>query len=125
MNNPANLKYTKSHEWVEMLTDTTARVGITDFAQESLGDLVFINLPEVGAKVEAGEAYADVESVKAVSDVFCPVSGVVAKVNEDLLDAPEMINEDPYEAWIAEIEDITDKSELFDAGEYEKICAAE
>ena len=87
MNNPANLSYTKSHEWLEELDNDTVRIGLTDFAQESLGDIVFVNLPQVGDEVVAGESLGDVESVKAVSDVFCPVSGTVLAVNEALLDA--------------------------------------
>lgn len=119
MNFPAELLYSKSHEWVQMLDDTTALVGITDFAQDSLGDLVFVNLPMVGDSVNAEEALCDVESVKAVSDVISPVTGVIAAVNEELLDAPEKLNEDPYGAWIARIEQITDKAELMDAAAYE------
>ncbi|QNL45002.1 glycine cleavage system protein GcvH [Oscillibacter hominis] len=119
MNFPAELKYSKSHEWVKMLDDTTALVGISDFAQEELGDLVFINLPQVGDSVTKEESMCDVESVKAVSDVMSPVTGVVAEVNEELLDAPEKLNDDPYGAWIAKIENITDTEELLDASDYE------
>ena len=119
MNVPAELKYSKSHEWVKMLDDTTALVGISDFAQEELGDLVFINLPQVGDSVTKEESMCDVESVKAVSDVMSPVTGVVAEVNEELLDAPEKLNDDPYGAWIAKIENITDTEELLDASDYE------
>ncbi|WP_417043214.1 glycine cleavage system protein GcvH [Dysosmobacter sp.] len=125
MNFPAELLYSKSHEWVQMLDDTTALVGITDFAQDSLGDLVFVNLPMVGDSVAAEEALCDVESVKAVSDVISPVTGVIAEVNEDLLDAPEKLNEDPYGAWIARIEQITDKAELMDAAAYEAFTQEE
>lgn len=125
MNFPAELLYSKSHEWVQMLDDTTALVGITDFAQDSLGDLVFVNLPMVGDNVNAEEALCDVESVKAVSDVISPVTGVIAEVNEDLLDAPEKLNEDPYGAWIARIEQITDKAELMDAAAYETFTQEE
>ena len=125
MNFPAELLYSKSHEWVQMLDDTTALVGITDFAQDSLGDLVFVNLPMVGDSVNAEEALCDVESVKAVSDVISPVTGVVAEVNEELLDAPEKLNEDPYGAWIARIEQITGKSELLDAAAYEAFTQEE
>ena len=125
MNFPADLKYSKSHEWIKMLDDTTALVGITDFAQDSLGDLVFVNLPMVGDNVNAEEALCDVESVKAVSDVISPVTGVIAEVNEDLLDAPEKLNEDPYGAWIARIEQITDKAELMDAAAYEAFTQEE
>ena len=88
MNFPAELKYSKSHEWVKMLDETTALVGITDYAQKELGDLVFINLPQVGDSVTKEESMCDVESVKAVSDIFCPVTGTVRAANEALLDAP-------------------------------------
>lgn len=125
MNNPTNLKYSKSHEWVEFLDDTTARIGLTDFAQDSLGGLVFVNLPEEDDDVTAGESLGDVESVKAVSDVISPVSGKVAKINEELLDAPEKINEDPYGAWLVEVEGIGEKEELLDAAAYEAFCKEE
>lgn len=119
MNFPAELKYSKSHEWIKMIDDTTALVGITDFAQSELGDLVFINLPAEGDAVTKEEAFCDVESVKAVSDVMSPVTGVVAEVNTELEDAPQLLNESPYEAWIAKISDITDFEELLDADAYE------
>ena len=125
MNFPAELKYTKDHEWVKMLDDTTALVGISDFAQSELGDLVFVNLPAVGDDVVAGEAACDVESVKAVSDVMSPVTGSVAEVNEELDDSPELLNSDPYGAWIIKVEGITDKEELLDAAAYEEFCAQE
>ena len=125
MNFPAELLYSKSHEWVKMLDDATALVGISDFAQDSLGDLVFVNLPQVGDPVTKETALCDVESVKAVSDVFSPVTGVVAEVNEALLDAPEQLNEDPYGAWIAKIGQITDKVELLDAAAYEAFTQEE
>ncbi len=125
MNIPENLKYTRSHEWVEFLPDGAARVGLTDHAQDALGDLVFVNLPEAGDTVTAGEALGDVESVKAVSDIFCPVTGTVRAANEALLDAPEAINADPYGAWLVEVEAITGQEELLDAAAYEAHCAAE
>ncbi len=121
MNFPAELKYTRTHEWVNMLDDTTALVGITDFAQSELGDLVFINLPTVGTSVVRGTPLCDAESVKAVSDINAPVSGEVAEVNEELLDAPEKLNEDPYGAWIAKIENITDFTDLLDAAAYQAL----
>ena len=124
MNTPENLLYTKSHEWVLMEGDT-ARVGLTDHAQEALGDLVFVNLPEVGDTLTCGEALGDVESVKAVSDVYSPVSGTVKAVNEALLDAPEGITADPYGAWLVEVEGITDKEDLLDAAAYAALCAEE
>ena len=117
------LKYTKSHEWVKENEDGTVVVGLTDYAQQELGDLVFVNLPEVGDEVTAGEPLGDVESVKAVSDVFCPVSGTVAEINEELLDAPQLINETPYEAWMIKVENVGDSEELLSAAEYEAFIA--
>lgn len=113
-----DLMYTESHEWVKFEDETTALIGLTDYAQKELGDLVFVNLPGEGDAVAVGDSFADVESVKAVSDVYAPVSGTIAAVNEALLDAPEKINEAPYEAWLCRIEGITDKSELMDAAAY-------
>ena len=118
------LLYTKSHEWVKMEGDT-ARVGLTDFAQSELGNLVFVNLPEEDDTVVMGEAFADVESVKAVSDVFSPVSGTVVEINEELQDSPEKINEEPYEAWFVKIADVTDKEEFLSAAEYEAFLETE
>ena len=123
-NTPAELKYTKSHEWVKE-EDGVLVVGLTDYAQSELGDIVFINLPEVGDPVEVEAAFSDVESVKAVSDVFSPVSGTVAEVNEELLDAPQLINEDPYDAWLIKISDVTETEELIDADAYDALCEAE
>ena len=123
-NIPAELKYTKSHEWVKE-EDGLAVVGLTDFAQNALGDIVFIDLPQVDDEVTAGESFADVESVKAVSGVFSPVSGKVAEVNEELLDNPALVNEDPYGAWLIKIADAAEGEELLDAAAYEAVCAAE
>lgn len=125
MNTPEHLRYTKSHEWILFADDGTAKVGLTDHAQDALGDLVFVNLPQVGDTLTCGEALGDVESVKAVSDVYSPVSGTVKAVNEDLLDAPEAINADPYGAWLVEVEGISDQEELLDAAAYEAHCAQE
>ena len=119
MNIPAELKYSKDHEWVKTVDDTTVLVGITDFAQSELGDLVFINLPQEGDEVTADESFCDVESVKAVSDVMSPVTGVIAEVNTELEDEPQMLNEDPYGAWIAKIENVSAFGELMDAAAYE------
>jgi glycine cleavage system H protein len=119
-----DVKYSKSHEWVRMDGDV-AVIGISDFAQDALGDLVFVNLPQVGDDVTAGEAFGDVESVKAVSDLMSPVTGVVCEINEELLDAPENLNNDPYGAWIIKVENVTDTEELLDAAAYEAHCAAE
>ena len=101
-----------------MIDDTTAKVGLTDYAQNELGGLVFVNLPEEGDDIAAGEPFADVESVKAVSDVFSPVTGTVSEINEDLLDSPEMINDSPYEAWFVKVEGISEKVELLDEKAY-------
>ena len=125
MNAPANLKYSKSHEWVKFLEDGTALVGITDFAQSELGDIVFINLPVAGDEVVMEEALGDVESVKAVSDILCPISGIVVEINEELLDRPQTINEEPYEAWLIRVENITGQEDLLDAAEYEAFVESE
>ena len=125
MNIPDHLRYTKSHEWILFADDGTAKVGLTDHAQDALGDLVFVNLPQVGDALTCGEALGDVESVKAVSDVYSPVTGTVKAVNEDLLDTPEAINSDPYGAWLVEVENITDQEELLDAAAYQDHCAQE
>ncbi len=124
MNIPNELKYTKSHEWLKE-ADGIGEIGITDFAQDALGDVVFVNLPEVGDEVEAGESFGDVESVKAVSDLVSPVSGVVCEVNEALLDTPELLNSDPYGAWIIKVGEISDYEPLLDAEAYEAHCAEE
>ena len=124
MNYPVELKYTKDHEWIKMEGDI-AVVGISDFAQDALGDIVFINMPEVGDTVTAGEALGDVESVKAVSDVNSPVTGVIVEVNEELADSPENLNSDPYGSWIIKVEQITETEELMDAAAYEAFCAEE
>jgi glycine cleavage system H protein len=124
MNYPAELLYSKTHEWVKE-EDGVVVIGISDFAQDALGDLVFINLPEVGDEVVAGEAFGDVESVKAVSDLVCPVSGTVCAINEELLDSPEMLNEAPYDAWIIKVDNETDREDLLSAADYEAFCAEE
>ena len=123
-NVPAELKYTKSHEWVKE-EDGLYVVGLTDCAQEALGDIVFINMPEEGDDVASGESFADVESVKAVSDVFSPVSGTLAEVNEELIDEPALINQEPYEQWLIKVKDVSDTEELMDAAAYEEFCANE
>ncbi len=111
MENPSDLKYSKEHEWVKVEGDVCI-VGVTDFAQKQLTDIVFVELPEKGKKVEQGKQMAVIESVKSVSDVFCPISGEVIEVNEKLKDAPDIINKDPYgEGWITKIK-IEKKDEL-------------
>ena len=116
---PKELKYSKTHEWIRFEDETTAYIGITDYAQSELGDLVFVNLPQEGDDVAMGEPFADVESVKAVSDVISPVSGTVSEVNEILADEPQMMNESPYEAWFVKVTDISEQEELMDAEAYE------
>ncbi len=122
--NPEELKYTKTHEWVKE-EEGLYTVGLTDFAQDSLGDIVFVNLPQPGDPVVAGESFGDVESVKAVSDVFSPVSGVVTEVNEEILDNPALVNEDCYGAWLIKVNEVTGTEELLDAKAYEEVCANE
>ena len=124
MNIPAELKYSNDHEWVRMDGDV-AVVGVSDFAQDALGDLVFVNLPEVGDTVTAGEPFGNVESVKTVSDLLSQVSGTGCEINEELLDAPEKINEDPYGAWMIKVEGAEEGEDLMDAAAYEEHCAAE
>ena len=113
MNTPPDLRYSSEHEWTRRLDDgSRVRVGITDFAQDSLGDVVYVDLPAVGATVAADEAVGELESTKSVSDMYAPVSGVIAAVNEALADSPQLLNEDPYgEGWLVEI-DMSDPSQL-------------
>ena len=124
---PEDLKYSKEHEWV-LVEGNVATVGITDYAQEQLGDIVFVELPAVGDKVSKEDAFCVVESVKAVSDVYAPVSGKVLEINDDLPDSPEMLNEDPYgDGWMVKIEmnDLDDLKDLMNAAEYEEYVAQE
>ncbi len=121
---PKELKYSESHEWVLFKEDGTAKIGLSDFAQDAMGDIVYVGLPLEGDELVAGEQFADVESVKAVSDIYAPVSGEVIAVNESLLDAPEAINNDPYSAWLVEVK-VTDKGNLLNADEYEAACNEE
>ncbi|GAB98753.1 glycine cleavage system H protein [Gordonia namibiensis NBRC 108229] len=102
---PEDLRYTAEHEWIEKIGPTTVRVGITDFAQDALGDVVFVQLPDSGAEVAVGESFAEVESTKSVSDIFGPLTGTVSAVNDALDASPELVNSDPYgEGWLVEIE---------------------
>ena len=125
MNTPKELKYTKTHEWVRKLPGGMVEIGLTDYAQSELGDLVFVNLPQPGDGVSAGETFGDVESVKAVSDVYSPVTGEVAEVNEALLDSPQSINQGPYEAWFIRVKDVTATVELMDADAYDAMAKEE
>jgi glycine cleavage system H protein len=121
---PEELQYTRSHEWVRTEGDT-ATIGITDHAQDELGDIVFVELPEEGATFDAGDSFGTVESVKAVSDLYTPVGGEVVEVNEALNDSPEMINEDPYgEGWIVKIQ-VSGEADLLSASDYEQFLEEE
>lgn len=124
MNFPKELKYSKTHEWLKM-EDGVAVIGLTDFAQDELGDIVFINLPEEGDEFGVDDVFADVESVKAVSDINSPVGGTVTEINEELLDAPEKINEAPYEAWLVKMEVSEEADDLMSAEEYEAFIESE
>ena len=120
MNVPDDLRYSKDHEWAR-LEDGRIRIGITDYAQDALGDVVFVQIPDVGAKVVQGDSFSEVESTKSVSDIYAPVSGSVAEVNQDLADAPQRVNEDPYgEGWLVVIEpdDASQYDQLLDAAGY-------
>ena len=111
MNVPEDLRYSADHEWVKVEGER-ARIGITDYAQDALGDVVYVQVPPAGAAVKAGEAFSEIESTKSVSDIYAPVSGVVVDVNADLADAPERVNDDPYgEGWLCVIE-MTDPGEI-------------
>jgi glycine cleavage system H protein len=118
---PDDLKYTAEHEWVRWDSGSTVRIGVTDFAQSSLGDVVFVSLPEVGASLKLGDAFGEVESTKSVSDLFAPVSGIVIARNDALADAPELLNSDPYGAgWVVEVElsEPAQLADLLDAAAY-------
>lgn len=124
---PEELSYTEEHEWV-LVEDDIATVGITDFAQDALGDVVFVELPDVGVKVEAGKPFGVVESVKAVSDVYAPVSGEVVEINEELPDAPETLNSSPYEeGWMIKVRltNTAELDELMDVAEYQEFMEKE
>lgn len=126
MNTPANLKYTKSHEWVRAEADGTVTVGITDHAQDLLGDLVFVELPEVGKELAAGQEAAVVESVKAAADVYAPLAGSVSEVNTAAADAPESVNQDAYAAWLFKMKpaNAADLDALLDAAAYNSSVGA-
>ena len=120
-NVPAELKYTKSHEWIRVEADGTLTVGVTDHAQEALGDVVFLELPEAGRKVAAGDACAVIESVKAASDIYAPVAGEILAANEEAVDAPETVNADAYAAWLFKLkpDNAGDVAGLLDAAGYQ------
>jgi len=122
MNVPENLKYTAEHEWIRTESDGTVTIGITDHAQSALGDLVFVEVPEAGRKLTAGEACCVVESVKAASDVYSPIAGEVVAANQAVVDAPEQVNQDPYGAWLFKLKpaNAADLGKLLDAAAYTK-----
>lgn len=125
MNTPKHLKYAKTHEWIEFLEDGVVRIGLTDFAQHKMGKLVFVNLPLVDDELTLDESFGDVESVKAVSDIISPFDGIVTEVNEDLLDTPGLINDDPYGAWLIEAKISGSNDVLLSAEEYDAFCKSE
>lgn len=120
---PENLKYAKTHEWSKLEADNVVRVGITDFAQEELGDLVYVELPEVGKQFNAGEQCAVVESVKTASDLYSPVTGTVVAVNEAITDSPEQVNDEPYETWLfcVKADNVAELDDLMDAVAYQEM----
>ncbi len=121
MHVPANLRYSADHEWVRVISGDCARIGITDYAQDALGEVVFVEVPQMGARVEAGSMFGEVESTKSVSELFAPVTGEVVAVNEDLEVAPEKVNDDPYgEGWICEVS-VESEGELMDATAYQAL----
>ena len=123
MNVPEELRYSTDHEWIR-LEDGRARIGITDYAQDALGDVVFVQVPEVGSTVAAGDTFGEVESTKSVSEIYAPLAGTVVEVNPDLEASPELVNSDPYAAgWIAVIEpsDASDAGSLLDAAAYREL----
>ena len=122
MSYPADLKYTNEHEWIRIDGDTGA-IGITDFAQQQLGDVVYVELPEVGAKLTAGQVFGTIESVKAVSELFAPVSGEVVAANGDLKDRPDHVNSQPHDAWMVKVRlaNPADAASLMDAAAYEAL----
>jgi glycine cleavage system H protein len=126
MSIPADLKYTESHEWIRTEADGTLTIGITDHAQQALGDIVFLELPQAGRKVAAGDAVAVIESVKAASDIYAPVAGEIIAANSDLADEPEEVNSEPYESWLFKIKPAADAKfdGLLDAAAYEKAIGA-
>jgi glycine cleavage system H protein len=126
MSYPTDRKYTKEHEWIQV-NGSSAAVGITDHAQESLGDIVFVEVPKVGAELAAGKTFGTVESVKAVSDLFSPASGTVTEVNGELATSPEKVNKDPHGSWILKLtlKNPSELDGLLSAGDYEKFVAEE
>ncbi|WP_100487394.1 glycine cleavage system protein GcvH [Sporolactobacillus pectinivorans] len=128
MSVPKDLLYSKDHEWVKKESDGKVKIGITEFAQKELGDIVFVELPEAGSQINAGDSFGSVESVKTVSELYAPVAGTVAETNDQLEDSPEFVNDSPYEkAWMIELENVdsSDLGTLLDADAYEKLIGAD
>lgn len=121
MNIPKNLLYSKSHEWIKLNSDGSAYIGLTDYAQDALGDIVFVNLCDEGEQLEPETVMGDVESIKAVSDIYAPVDGIVEEINEEVLENAGLINSAPYDTWLIKVSDISDKSHLMPADEYEEL----
>ena len=121
---PEEFKYAKTHEWLKE-EDGLFLIGISDYAQQKLGAIVFVNLPEVGDIVTVGDIFADVESVKVAADIYSPVTGTVAEINEALLDSPELVNEAPFDSWFVKVASVTETEELLDAAAYEAHCMQE
>lgn len=122
---PKQLKYTEDHEWLSV-SGNTVTIGITDFAQSSLGDIVFVELPQIGSELDSGSSFGVVESIKSVSDLYTPISGKVKDANKEVENSPELINEDPYAAWMIKIElsNPSELSTLMDADQYQAFCSA-
>ncbi|MDR0374714.1 MAG: glycine cleavage system protein GcvH [Treponema sp.] len=118
---PEDLRYTKTHEWIREVEDGVYEIGLTDFAQKELGDIVFVNLPQAGEALAAGASFADVESVKAVSEIYSPLDGEVAEVNQTPLDEPELINKAPYETWLVKARGTSSPDALLSASEYKRL----
>jgi glycine cleavage system H protein len=122
MNFPADLKYSKTHEWVKDLGNGLYEIGLSDFAQKELGDIVYVNLPQIGDELKAEKAFGDVESVKAVSDIISPINGTVKEINEAIVSAPDSINKSPYEFWLIRAEGSVGEG-LLSAGDYEALIS--
>jgi glycine cleavage system H protein len=125
MNVREDFFYLPTHEWVQFVDETTALIGISDYAQHALGDIVYISLPDVDDTIEQGKSFCDIESVKAVSDVYAPVTGLVIAINEELEDTPEKLNESPFDTWIVKVEGTFNREQLLDSTAYKKLLEQE
>jgi glycine cleavage system H protein len=123
---PENFLYSKTHEWIKFSADQkSAAVGLTDYAQKAQGDIVYVDLPEVGDSVTKGESIGEVESVKTVSEIYSPVSGTIAEINAKVDDEPESVNAEPWETWLFKVNDILDQDTLLSSAEYDRFCQEE